>query len=159
MLQTRDYTQPNNTYQVEYVKITKSTKQCCCDDIMIARYGASIGKILTGKAGAYNVALMKTIPNHLKLEKCFLKYVLQSNDFQTFIQSICTRAAQSGFNKDDLNEYMMYLPPLKEQREIVNIVSVFESEIDLLERVLNQEKQKKKALMQLLLSGVVRVNG
>ena len=32
----------------EYVKVTNSIKKCNEKDILIARYGASIGKILTG---------------------------------------------------------------------------------------------------------------
>lgn len=59
MLQIRDFTQDNS--KVEYVKITNSTKKCEEKDILIARYGASIGKILTGLSGAYNVAMMKVI--------------------------------------------------------------------------------------------------
>ena len=157
MLQTRDFTQPNGAYERGYVKITKSTKLCCEDDIMIARYGASVGKILSGKAGAYNVALMKATPDESRLIKTYLKYVLENKDFQEFIKSICARAAQAGFNKDDLNEYMFYLPPIEEQKSIINVLSVFEAEVELLQQKLDQEKQKKKALMQLLLTGIVRV--
>ena len=62
MLQIRDFTQPNNK-NIEYIKLTNRTKECKPNDILIGRYGASIGKILTGLEGAYNVAIMKTIPN------------------------------------------------------------------------------------------------
>ncbi|MDE5993624.1 MAG: hypothetical protein K2G87_11315, partial [Oscillospiraceae bacterium] len=55
MLQIRDFTQSEKTVP-EYVKIGSTTKTCMSDDILIARYGASIGKILTGLSGAYNVA-------------------------------------------------------------------------------------------------------
>ena len=47
MLQIRDFTQTRNV-EKEYIKLTSSTKTCEVDDILIARYGASVGKILTG---------------------------------------------------------------------------------------------------------------
>lgn len=51
-----------------------------------------------------------------------------------------------------------YLVPSKnEQEAIVAHLSVFDKEISLLQKNLDQEKQKKKALMQLLLTGIVRV--
>jgi len=45
----------------------------------------------------------------------------------------------------------------KEQEAIAEILSTVDREIELLEKELEQEKQKKKALMQLLLTGIVRV--
>lgn len=49
------------------------------------------------------------------------------------------------------------MPPLNEQTAIANILSTADREIELLQQELEQEKQKKKALMQLLLTGIVRV--
>ena len=66
MLQIRDFTQSERVAP-EYIKITKTTRICEADDILIARYGASLGKILTGLAGAYNVAIMRTIPDTIEL--------------------------------------------------------------------------------------------
>ena len=67
------------------VESEKDLKICCSpydeqgesiyceeDDILIGRYGASVGKILTGLSGAYNVALMKTKPNQDLINKKFL---------------------------------------------------------------------------------------
>ena len=42
---------------------------------MIGRYGASVGQIHRGKSGAYNVALIKTIPNTEVIDKDFLYLV------------------------------------------------------------------------------------
>ena len=49
------------------------------------------------------------------------------------------------------------LPPYEEQVAIAEIFAVVDREIDLLRRDFEQEKQKKKVLMQLLLTGIVRV--
>ena len=45
----------------------------------------------------------------------------------------------------------------EEQNAIVSILETADKEIDLLRQDIEQEKQKKKALMQLLLTGIVRV--
>ncbi len=58
---------------------------------------------------------------------------------------------------EDFLKFEMMLPPYDEQVAIAEILAVADKEIDLLRRDLEQEKQKKKALMQLLLTGIVRV--
>lgn len=45
----------------------------------------------------------------------------------------------------------------KEQEAIAEILTISDQEIEILQKELDQEKQKKKALMQLLLTGIVRV--
>lgn len=58
---------------------------------------------------------------------------------------------------DDFFNSKILLPPLKEQTAIANVLSAADREIDLIRQNIEQEKQKKKALMQLLLTGIVRV--
>ena len=118
MLQIRDFTQPDKD-NVEFVRISKTIKTCNEDDILIGRYGASVGKILTGLAGAYNVAIIKTIPDTSKLSKRFLYHYLNSPYFQNFILSVGSRAAQAGFNKDDLSDALIPDLSLEEQSNIV----------------------------------------
>ena len=50
-------------------------------------------------------------------------------------------------------------PSLEEQTAIADVLSTADREIDLLRQSIESEKQKKKALMQLLLTGIVRVTG
>ena len=50
-----------------------------------------------------------------------------------------------------------YPKNIEEQTAIVSILEAADREIDLLRQDIEQEKQKKKALMQLLLTGIVRV--
>ena len=118
MLQIRDFTQPDKD-NVEFVRISKTIKTCNEDDILIGRYGASVGKILTGLAGAYNVAIIKTIPDTSKLSKRFLYHYLNSPYFQNFILSVGSRAAQAGFNKDDLSDAQIPDLSLEEQSNVV----------------------------------------
>ena len=59
---------------------------------------------------------------------------------------------------EDFLKFEMMLPPYEEQVAIAEILYTADKEIDLLRQDLEQEKQKKKALVQLLLTGIVRVN-
>lgn len=60
---------------------------------------------------------------------------------------------------DDFFNSKILLPPFKEQTAIADVLSAADREIDLLRQNIESEKQKKKALMQLLLTGIVRVTG
>jgi type I restriction enzyme S subunit len=64
----------------------------------------------------------------------------------------------SAINKNDINKIKLPVP--KENGKInfiANILSTADKEIDLLEQKLEQLQKQKKALMQLLLTGIVRV--
>ncbi|MCF0223653.1 MAG: restriction endonuclease subunit S [Fibrobacter sp.] len=60
-------------------------------------------------------------------------------------------------NASDLATIKIFLPSLPEQQAIANVLSTADREIELLRKDLEQEKLKKKSLMQLLLTGLVRV--
>lgn len=57
----------------------------------------------------------------------------------------------------DFGRLRIPYPPIKEQIAIAEVLTAADREIDLLRQEIEQEKQKKKALMQLLLTGIVRV--
>ncbi len=139
MLQIRDFTQSRD-FEIEYIKHSKSTKYCKEDDILLARYGASVGKVLWGKSGAYNVAIMKTIPNENLVSKAYIRYYFQSGYFQTNLLSLSAgRAAQAGFSKDDIKDFIIPIPPLTEQEQICSL-------LDKLSLVIEKKKQQVKEL-------------
>lgn len=139
MLQIRDFTQ-SRSFDIEYVKESNRLKYCNEDDVLLGRYGASVGKVLTGLAGAYNVAIMKTIPNRELLNKQYFKYFLQSPSFQIFLQQASTmRAAQAGFSKENIQDFTLPVPPLPVQERIV-------SELDLLSSITEKKREQLKEL-------------
>ena len=141
MLQIRDFTQ-NATDYIEYVKESKSLKYCNEDDILIGRYGASVGKILSGLSGAYNVAIIKTIPRDI-VNKNYIKYYFLSPYFQHNLLIVSQhRAAQAGFSKDDIVDFQIPCPPFAEQERIV-------AELDLLSSIIEKKKAQLKELDQL----------
>lgn len=60
-------------------------------------------------------------------------------------------------SKSNIVKTYIAIPPKAEQAAIVEILSTADHEIDLIQKFIEAEKQKKKALMQLLLTGKVRV--
>jgi type I restriction enzyme, S subunit len=115
LLQSRDFASDEKAV---YIKDSDRWPKCTNKDIMVGRYGASVGKILTGKAGAYNVALVRIIVDETKLLEPFIYRWLHTSNFQDKIHSI-SRSAQDGFNKADFEDLQVTVPPLPEQRRIV----------------------------------------
>ena len=159
MLQIRDFTQSDRVTP-EYIKISGSTKTCKADDVLIARYGASLGKILTGLSGAYNVAIMRTIPDETVLMKKYLYYYLNSPYFQTSILNVGSRAAQAGFNKDDLSKLDISCPPFEEQDKIVRILQKVDDVIEKRETELeNSDKLIKARFVELFGDPLINPKG
>lgn len=135
LLQIRDFSSDKDAV---YIPLEKANKTCEEDDVLIGRYGASIGRICTGKAGAYNVALAKVIYPKDSIIKPFLEYHLRAPEFQRFITNIGGRAAQAGFNKEDLSSLPFPLPPVLEQERIVQKIESCFSKIEETEQNLNK---------------------
>ena len=117
LYQIRDY--GSNPVPV-YVPINEISKTTRKGDILLARYGGSLGKVFWAEEGAYNVAMAKVIPLYkselIHKEYIFLYYC--SNIYQSAILDH-SRSAQAGFNKDDLADMLFPLPPYSEQVRIV----------------------------------------
>lgn len=86
---------------------------------------------------------------HLKSFDAFRKYDTVLSDGA----SVCRKNLDS----EAFMGLIFFVPPLPEQTAIAEILSTTDREIELLQKDLAEEKQKKKALMQLLLTGIVRV--
>lgn len=82
---------------------------------------------------------------------------LINKEIQSFAQEGARNHGLLNIAVSDFFNSRLLLPPLDEQTAIAEILSTADREIDLLRQDIEQEKQKKKALMQLLLTGIVRV--
>ena len=87
----------------------------------------------------------------------YAAYYFRGNDFRILLNKLAQGATRFNLSKNNLLKSKILLPPIEEQTAIANILSTADKEIELLEQDLEQEKKKKKALMQLLLTGIVRV--
>ena len=88
--------------------------------------------------------------------KFILEYISQV-DFMKKREMLANGTGQKELSEKEFLNFEIKLPCVEEQNYIGNIASTCDSEILLLQKDLDEEKQKKKALMQLLLTGIVRV--
>lgn len=120
LYQIRDYGE--NPIPV-YILKELASKRTEKGDILLARYGGSLGKVFHAERGAYNVAMAKVIfkyPN--VIFKDFAYYYYLSDLYQGRLKEI-SRTAQAGFNSSDFNEMLFPLPPYEEQKRIVNVIN------------------------------------
>ena len=113
-----------------YIPINLASKQTEKGDILLARYGGSLGKVFHAKQGAYNVAMAKVI---FKFENLIYKeyayYYYLSDLYQAKIKEISS-TAQTGINITDFNDMYFPLHPINEQQRIVQKIEELFSFLD-----------------------------
>ena len=155
LFQIRDY---GSNPQPIYIPIEKASKTSKKGDILLARYGASLGKVFIAEDGAYNVALAKVIPlfNDSLINMKFMYYYYNSDFYQKFTKRM-GRSAQAGFNKEDLDTLLIPLPPLYIQDQIVQKLEQLSKTKDALishaKSQLNYTKKMREALLQEAIHG------
>ena len=141
LIQIRDY---KSDRHIVFIPKEKAKRLCTENDVMIGRYGPPVFQILRGLKGAYNVALMKAIPDEAQVSKDFLFYFLKTPEIQQYVVNLSSRAAgQSGVNKAALEKYPIPFPSLPEQKSVVAILDEVFAGID--EAIANTEKNLTNA--------------
>lgn len=123
--------------------------------ILFAMY-ASIGECSIAEAECCSSQAILGIEPDSKLNNEFLYYLLSNS--KGYFKSFGQASSQPNLNKGIVQSIVIQIPEIEEQAAIVEVLSAADHEIDLLRQDIEQEKQKKKALMQMLLTGIVRVN-
>lgn len=124
---------------------------------LIYAWSATFGPyIWEGPKAIYHYHIWKIICNENLVDKQFLFYRLHYVSSETNNQK--NGSVFAHLTKSFMENYMIALPPLKEQRKIVSILSAIDQKISLEKTYLNKLKYLKKGLMQSLLTGKVRVN-
>ncbi len=115
-----------------YIPLSTASKTTVKGDILLARYGGSLGKVFIAEDGAYNVAMAKVILCYPEvLNQKFVYYYYLSSIYQNKLRSI-SRTAQAGFNSGDFEDMYFPLPPLNEQGRIVDAISSIWEMIDMI---------------------------
>lgn len=150
-VQIRDY---DNDSHITYIPVSSRNKLCEEHDIMIARYGASLGRICAGINGAYNVALAKVFPKQPHYRE-FLRCYLSSRTFYEGINNRGGRSAQAGFNQSDINSFLLAVPSDEKLHQFESIASaLFEQRLNLQHE--NQElSELRDTLLPKLMSGEI----
>lgn len=99
------------------------------------------------------------LPNIEKYDPKFLAYQQNTEDLIKQKSILAQGYSIVHLYGDQIKKLKICVPPTKkEQIAISNLLSTVDDKVRLLEQELTQWRQKKKALMQLLLTGIVRVS-
>lgn len=116
---------------------------------------ATIGESrIAARSISTNQGFKSLIPNH-DINNEWLYYLIAILKVQMYRLSYGSTFLE--ISKSDLAEITIMVPCAEEQAVMANILSAADQEIELLQKDLALWQQKKKALMQLLLTGIVRV--
>ena len=130
---------------------TQPTKICKKEDILIS-VRAPVGSVSRSSMNACIGRGMCAIDAGIYQDYVY-QYLIHFEDKWGKVSQGSTFESISG---DEIRKLKISIPDNMQQ--IAKILSTADREIDLLRQDIEQEKQKKKALMQLLLMGIVRVN-
>jgi type I restriction enzyme S subunit len=92
-----------------------------------------------------------------KCDSLFLYYLLSSRIFLDVIYSIGSGSKQANLSSKQIESVKIPKVPLKEQKKIAVILSAIDNKITIEQQKLTQLQTIKKGLMQVLLTGKVRV--
>ena len=127
-------------------------------DLLYALYGANSGEVAISQLeGAINQAILCIQQNKDEAETIYLYNYLKlekSNIINKFLQG-----GQGNLSADIIKNLQIPLPPLSEQKKIADCLSTWDVAIEKQSQLINALTQRKKALMQQLLTGKKRLPG
>lgn len=143
---------------IKYNENSLSTyKKVCEGDFVISLRSFQGGIEYSNYAGIVSPAytVLRAI---VKIDAGYYKQFFKSSNYIKRL-NVAVYGIRDGkqISYDDFGQIKIPVPPIEEQREVAKVLSTADHEIDLLQKSIEAEKQKKKALMQLLLTGKVRV--
>jgi type I restriction enzyme S subunit len=131
-------------------------------DFLFARSGATVGKtyLYKKKDGkcAFAGYMIRFKPNPKELLPDYLFQYTHSNFYYNWVKGILRAGAQPNINAQEYFNMPLRKPPIDEQEQIGRILSSIDEEIE--KESLNKEQLEslKKGLMQVLLTGKIRVS-
>lgn len=139
------------------IVVTKYTenakKECCKGDLLITVKGSGTGKVIEADA-AYAISrqLMAIRSTSFDPKFCFYNLVASIRRYEGAAAGLIP-----GISREDVLNTPIMVPPHNEQRKIAKILSTWDKAISTTERLIDNSKQQKKALMQQLLTGKKRL--
>lgn len=107
------------------------------------------------------VSGLHTIPCHSRDDRLtlhFKRYCFQTHQFKKQMAFYANGMKVYGISEKDFAKVEVVFPGHEEQKAIAEILDALSLNIELLQKEITEIGNKKKALMQLLLTGLVRVN-
>jgi type I restriction enzyme S subunit len=128
-------------------------------DIIYSRFG-SIGNaklVMTDQPfiASYSIVLIK--PNRFKVDSIFLTCMMNSERVKKQAKSAIKGATNRNLHLEDIKNFIIPLPPLSEQQKIAEILSTIDKKLELERKRKEKLERIKKGLMDLLLTGKIRI--
>lgn len=153
----------------DVVKVTKETHQSMSgtkvrkNDVLLNITGGSIGRCCL-----VDVDFEMNVNQHVCIIRCkenlrpnYLNLILQSMIGQTQVDLYITGGNREGLNIDNIKNFLIPLPPLSEQEQIVEYIDSHTTEIDQLvsieQRRIETLKEYRQSLISEVVTGKVRV--
>jgi type I restriction enzyme S subunit len=125
------------------------------ESLLLAIYG-SLGSIAINKIPvATNQAIVGIIPNSSIIDTEFLYYWFLY--FKPYWYKFIKKSTQPNLTLEIVLNSLVPTPPLEEQKRIANILSIIDSGIESVDRAIAKLERIKKALLNELLTGRIRV--
>ncbi|WP_018405466.1 restriction endonuclease subunit S [Marinobacter gelidimuriae] len=145
-----------------YVKDKYPKKILSESDIVMVNTGNTSGNVYKAKKGvlcnnAFKIAV-KESARHL-LDHDYLWAYLNSDAREIMLKRLFNPAGQPHVGHKNVARLEISVPPIPEQKKIAKIVSTWDQAITATERLLENSQQRKKGLMQQLLTGKKRLPG
>lgn len=100
----------------------------------------------------YNGTICKANDNIV--DKHYLYYQLQFLKLENYL-----KGGQPFLSVSDFDKFYIYVPPLKEQKEIAHILCVFDKHMDNLTRLIEKKKAIRDGALEKLMNGKIRLDG
>ena len=143
----------------EFAKQNASRKHRVGDVITVHTGDIGTSAVITEKeAGSIGFATIVTRPDKEKITSEYLCTYLNTDTHKNFAMNISTGDGRNNYNLKDYYECVVPVPSIAEQNKISSLISGLNNLITLHQRKVEAYTQMKKALTQLLLTGIVRVN-
>lgn len=130
------------------------------DDIVFSRVGSvDRNSLITDKEDGwlFSSRLLRIRPNKKHIFSTFLSYFFHYEPSKQRIRSVAVGQTMPSLNTQILNDILIPLPPLPEQKAIAQILSDMDAEIEALEQKRDKYKAIKQGMMQELLTGKTRL--
>lgn len=148
---------------VSEMAIGKGTRVCAPDTILVLVRGMTLMKEvpvgLLRCRGAFNQDVKALVAKDGSIDARFIAYFLRAENAR--VRNLVTTAGHGTgrLPLEGLEEYPVPKPPIAEQRKIADILTTWDEALEKFDALIEAQERRKKALMQQLLTGRLRLKG
>lgn len=136
-----------------YAIIPDKKQHCTSEDIVIIWDGAGVGEFLKAKDGVLSSTIAKITVNERKILKDYLW--LWRYNIEYVLKNIPTGMGVPHLNPTLLNAFMIPVPPISEQRDIIKSVNDKCDNLDSAVKLLDAQIERYKLLKRSLINEVI----